>query len=157
MRLNDVATLTVSDQSALASNDRPVQLKLALESNAVLMPPSGSDDHFNRVLTQHSHGGRILFADCFIRTKKCAVQVNRSQFKRELRCKLIVVSRSAHREELKLCFSPKISSTLMKSIVRRPCVELLAAPWCCKRRPSRNPWGCRQRPSVSRNQAGSLA
>ena len=40
MRLNDVATLTVSDQSALAGNDRPVQLKLALESNAVLMAPS---------------------------------------------------------------------------------------------------------------------
>src|SRR5271165_4064550 len=96
MRLNDVATLTVSDQSALAGNDRPVQLKLALESNA------------------------ILFADCFIRTKKCDVQVNRSQSKRELCCKLIVVSLSAHREELKLCFSPKISSTLMKFIVRQP-------------------------------------
>src|SRR5271165_4542356 len=108
MRLNDVATLTVSDQSALAGNDRPVQMKLALESNAILMASSGSDDRFNPVLNQPSHGGRIRFADCFIRTKKCAVQINRSQFKRELRCKLIVVLRSAHRESSNYALVRKI-------------------------------------------------
>src|ERR1700747_2777102 len=110
MGLDDVATLTVSDQSALAGNDRPVQLKLALETNAVLMASSGGDYDFSSVLTQPAHGSRILFADFFIRAKKCAVQINRRQFKRELRCKLIVVSRGAHRKEFNLRSSPKISS-----------------------------------------------
>ena len=77
MRLNDVTALTVPDQSALAGNDRSVQLKLPLETNTILMAPSGSDDHLNTVFAQPSDPLGILFANRFIGAKKRAVQVDR--------------------------------------------------------------------------------
>src|ERR1700741_1081648 len=77
VRFNDIAAFTVSDETTLAGNDRSVQLKLALEANAVLMASPGSNDHLNLVFTQLLHGSGILFAYGFVRSQERAVQINR--------------------------------------------------------------------------------
>ena len=85
MRLDHVAAFAVSDQAALAGNDRSAQLKLALETDAVLMASPGRNDHLCAVFVQPAHRRGILFADCFVGSEKCAIQVDRSQSIRELR------------------------------------------------------------------------
>ena len=91
MRLDDVAAFAVSDQAALAGNDRSVQLKLALETNAVLMASPGSDDHLCAIFVQPAHRRSVLFADCFVGPEQRAIQVDGRQSIRELRCGLILI------------------------------------------------------------------
>src|ERR1700693_2837996 len=91
MSFDHVAAFAVSDQAALASDDRSGQLKLALETDAVLVASSGRDDPLCPIFIQPADSGGILFADCFVRPEECAIQIDRSQPIRELCCRLNIV------------------------------------------------------------------